>query len=60
MDSLSKIYQWCCDQWPNQSDWDIIDERINWRTGDLTVTYKFTDNNKRLLFYFVWVDKLKN
>lgn len=60
MEHLSKIYQWCCNQWPNSTDWDILTEKINWKTGDLTVTYEFTDPNKRLLFYLVWVDSFKS
>lgn len=54
---LSKIYRWCCEQWPNSIDWTIISERINWNTGDLTVEYGFEDQGKGLLFRLVWIDE---
>lgn len=60
MENLGKIYRWCCNQWPNKDGWDVIAERINWESGDLTVTYKFIDPSRRLLFYLIWVDTLNN
>lgn len=57
MEHLSKIYQWLCDQWPLNEGWNILTERVNWKTGDLTVEYGFTSQDKSLLFCLVWVDK---
>lgn len=57
MDHLSKIYHWLCNHWPASSDWEILTERINWKTGDLTVEYVFKSQDKSLLFCLVWMDQ---
>ena len=56
MEHQSKIYQWCCNQWPASSDWEMLTERINWKTGDLTIEYKFQNPDKSLLFCLVWME----
>ena len=56
MENLSKIYHWCCDQWHGDDSWRIVDEKIIWKANKLSVTYEFTDNNTRLLFYLIWID----
>lgn len=56
MENLSKIYHWCCDHWRGDDGWKIVDEKIIWSSNKLAVTFEFTDNNKRLLFYLVWID----
>ena len=60
IDNLIKIYHWCCDQWRGDERWEIVDEKIIWSDNKLSVTYEFTDDNKRLLFCLGWVDNFKS